>query len=119
MTTCKLETCATMLKETNVDTLLCYYNALVNKLNTSSTRADRECMASLAAQINASLQENINNLSTPPQGKIASTDITNEFNKLVNTTQEQDAEIIKDMHQSNTMIWVIICIILVGIYILI
>ncbi len=119
MTTCKLETCEIMVKETNIDTLLCYYNALVKKLNASSSRADFQCVSALAAQINAALQENISNLSTPTQGKVDPTDITNEFNKLLNTTQEEDAEIIKSMHQSTVMMWVIICVILVGIYILI
>jgi len=119
MTTCSLQTCEIMSKETNIHTLLCYYNALIQKLNTTDDEEDHECLADLASQINASLQNNLHELSIPDSRPIKTTDINTELNELLSTKEEDDAVVIKNMYQSNAMIWIILFFILLTLYILI
>lgn len=64
MTSCAtpLDTCSAMQQETDVDILLCYYNALIKKINegtSSYTEDDTTCASLLAAQISTEIQNNL------------------------------------------------------------
>jgi hypothetical protein len=120
MTTCKLSTCAAMVVERDIDTLLCYYNALVDKLNSNtSTDADKVCLSELATQINSQLQGSIGNLSSITRNPIEVADINNEIIKLMSDQDYEDSTVLKDMYKSNAIIWLIVFLIILIIYILI
>ena len=117
MTTCSLKTCEIMAKEKDVQILLCYYNELIKKLNTTSaTSSDYTCISTLAAQINATLRGNIRELSVANSSTIQTPEVVSEFNKLLNRDKQEDAEVIKDMYQSTTIILVILFFILLTLY---
>ena len=117
MTTCSLKTCETMAKEKDVQILLCYYNELIKKLNTTSaTNADYACISTLAAKINAELRGNIRELSETNSFNIQTPEVVSEFNKLLNHDNQKDAKVIKHMYQSTTILLVILFFILFMLY---
>ncbi len=119
-TTCKLGVCTTMAAETDIDILLCYYNALINKINNNTATAeDKTCMTTLAAQIISVLQEKTSSLTDPTRFEIDAPEINKEIIKLLGDRDEQDSTVLKDMYKSNAMVFLIVFLILLTIYILI
>ena len=119
-TTCKLGLCTTMATETDIDILLCYYNALIDKINNNTATAnDKTCMSTLAAQMISVLQEKANSLTNTTRSKVNSPEINEEIIQLLGDRDEQDSKVLKDMYKSNTMVFFIVFLILLTIYILI
>ena len=119
--TCTLpSTCALISAETDITTQLCYYNKLITNINaTSSTyTADLECLSTLASNINANIRTDIGAIDSTEKS-LSTTEITDEFNKLLDTKGLDDSKVVKDMYQSNAMVWIILFFILFSIYILI
>jgi len=116
MTTCSLSTCAVMVAEKDINILLCYYNELIKKLNTSPTDADRLCMSSLASKLNAAIQSDVNLLSSKTRTAIPSPEISVELNKLLDEQAQKDTTVIKNMYQSTTVLFIILFLILLSLY---
>ena len=120
MTTCTLGSCSAMSAETDIDVLLCYYNALIDKLNSSrATDNDRTCIATLAAQINSTLRSNINSISGTTRSTVDAPEVDNELMKLLGNQDTEDSNVLKNMYKSNMIIYFIVFLILFILYILI
>jgi len=120
---CGDTTINSLTASSNLDILLSYYNALVDKLNESSgigTTSDRKCLKDLALKINAKIITNTTGLKnqTPSVSRtnIEASNISAEFDKLLDSQEYEDSVILRDMYKSSTIIFMTIFIILVIIY---
>lgn len=116
MTTCNLSTCEVMVKEKDINILLCYYNELIKKMNTNPTDADRACLSSLAVKLNAAIQSDVLLLSSKTRTAIPSVEISDELKKLLDEQAQKDATVIKNMYQSTTFLLVLLFLILLSLY---
>jgi hypothetical protein len=105
-----------MLKEKDISILLCYYNELIKKLNTNPTDADRLCLTALATKLNAAIQSDVTLLSSKTRTAIPSVEISDELKKLLDEQAETDANVIKNMYQSTTVLLFLLFLILLSLY---
>ena len=108
----------------DLDTLLSYYNALVDTLNSGSgigSASDRKCVKDLAGLINTKIRNNITNSSNPSTYTrlTLNKELDIEYDKLFDTQEHEDSIVLREMYKSGTFIFMIIFLILLMIYILI
>ena len=109
--TCTLKSvCDEMDAETDREIFMCYYNKLVENINTTSytnkTEDDQACVRTFAAKINAEIQNGLDN--TPPL------EMHQDMTNLVTTAE--DSSVISNMKRSHAIFWLICaCILLAGV----
>ena len=106
--TCTVKSvCDQMAAETDREILLCYYNKLVDNINTMGytnyTEDDEACTRTLAAKISSQIQNEL--------GAIKSNDMHHEMTNLITTVT--DSDVVTRMKRARAIMWfILMCVFL-------
>lgn len=119
--TCTVKSvCDQMAEETDRDILLCYYNKLVENINSggsNKTSNDETCARTLAAKISADIQNGLGQKNSTEMYKDMTNLVENfqdevglpmdlqDINNLV--TSEEDSNVLSNMKRSHAIFWLI------------
>ena len=109
--TCTVKSvCDEMAAESDREILLCYYNKLIDNINstgyTNKTENDETCARTIAAKINAEIQNGLGN---------ASVDMHRDMFDLITTVE--DTNVVSNMKRSHALLWLILMVFLLSIVI--